>query len=33
VLEVVTEKYTRRIWKKIIIMKFKRELGFDAGAA
>jgi methyltransferase (TIGR00027 family) len=30
-LEVVTEKYTRGIWKKIIIKKIKRELGLDAG--
>lgn len=33
VLEVVTEKYTRGIWKKIVIMKIKRELGFDAGSS
>lgn len=33
VLEVVTEKYTRGIWKKIAIMKVKKELGFDAGSA
>ncbi len=32
-LEVVTEKYTRGIWKKIVIMKIKRELGFDAGSS
>lgn len=31
-LEVVTEKYTRGIWKKIVIMKIKRNLGFDAGS-
>ena len=30
-LEVVTEKYTRGIWKKIVIKKVKRELGLDAG--
>lgn len=33
VLEVVTEKYTRGIWKKIVIMKIKRGLGFDAGSS
>jgi len=33
VLEVATEKYTRGIWKKIIIMKMKRELGFDSGSS
>ena len=33
VLEVVTEKYTRGIWKKIIILKMKRELGFDSGSS
>jgi len=33
VLEVVTEKYTRGIWKKIIIMKIKQELGFDSGSS
>jgi methyltransferase (TIGR00027 family) len=33
VLEVVTEKYTRGIWKKIVIMKIKRNLGFDAGSS
>jgi len=33
VLEVVTEKYTRGIWKKIIIMKMKQELGFDSGSS
>lgn len=32
VLEVVTEKYTRGIWKKIAIMKVKQELGFDPGS-
>jgi len=31
-LEVVAEKYTRGIWKKIVIMKMKKELGFDAGS-
>ncbi|MFH0881870.1 MAG: hypothetical protein V2A56_02715 [bacterium] len=29
--EVGTEKYTKGIWKKIIVMKIKRELGLDAG--
>ncbi len=33
VFEVVTEKYTRGIWKKIVVMKIKRELGFDAGSS
>ncbi len=33
VLEVVTEKYTRGFWKKIMIMKTKRELGFDSGSS
>jgi hypothetical protein len=33
VLEVVTEKYTRGIGKKIIIMKMKQELGFDSGSS
>jgi methyltransferase (TIGR00027 family) len=32
-LEVVTEKYTRGIWKKIVIMKMKSNLGFDAGSS
>jgi O-methyltransferase involved in polyketide biosynthesis len=32
-LEVATEKYTRGIWKKIVEMKIKRELGFDAGSS
>jgi methyltransferase (TIGR00027 family) len=32
-LEVVTDKYTRGIWKKIVIMKINRELGFDAGSS
>lgn len=30
VLEVATEKYTRGIWKKIVIMKMKQELGIDS---
>jgi len=33
VFEVVTEKYTRGVWKKLIIMKMKQELGFDAGSS
>ncbi len=33
VLEVVIEKYTRGLWKKIIIMKMKRELGYDSGSS
>jgi O-methyltransferase involved in polyketide biosynthesis len=33
VLEVVTEKYTRGICKKIIIRKMKQELGFDSGSS
>ena len=32
-LEVVTEKYTRGIWKKIVEMKVKRQLGLDAGSS
>lgn len=33
VLEVVTEKYTSGLWKKIVEMKMKRALGFDAGSS
>lgn len=33
VLEVVTESYTHGIWKQIVIMKMKRELGFDSGSS
>lgn len=33
VFEVVTEKYTRGIWKKIVEMKIKRQLGYDAGSS
>lgn len=33
VLEVVTEKYTRGLWKKLVAMKIKRELGLDAGSS
>jgi methyltransferase (TIGR00027 family) len=33
VLEVVTEKYTYGIWKKIVEMKIKRLLGLDAGTS
>jgi O-methyltransferase involved in polyketide biosynthesis len=32
-LEVVTEKYTRRIWKKIVTYKIKKELGLNAGSS
>jgi methyltransferase (TIGR00027 family) len=31
VFEVVTEKYTKGIWKKIVTYKIRRELGLDAG--
>ncbi|MBN2482264.1 MAG: class I SAM-dependent methyltransferase [Bacteroidales bacterium] len=33
VLEVVTDKYTRGIWKKIVTYKIRRELGLDAGSS
>ena len=33
VFEVVTEKYTSGMWKKIVEMKMKRALGFDAGSS
>jgi methyltransferase (TIGR00027 family) len=33
VCEVVTEKYTRGLWKKIVAWKIKRQLGLDAGAS
>lgn len=33
VLEVVTEKYTHGIWKKIVEMKIKRLLGLKAGSS
>lgn len=33
VLEVVTEKYTRGLWKRILITKTIRQLGFDAGSS
>jgi len=33
VLEVVTEKYTRGLWKKIVEMKIKRLLELDAGSS
>ena len=32
VLEVVTEKYTRGLWKKIVELKMKKELGLEAGS-
>jgi len=33
VLEVVIEKYTSGLWKKIVEMKIKRILGLDAGSS
>lgn len=33
VFEVVTEKYTRGLWKKIVEMKFRSEMGVDAGTS
>jgi hypothetical protein len=33
VLEVVTEQYTRGLWKKIVILKMKQDLGFDSGSS
>ena len=33
VLEVVTEKYTHGIWKKVVQRKIKRLLGLDAGSS
>lgn len=33
VLEVVTEKYTRGIWKKMVKIKIKRVLGLNAGSS
>jgi methyltransferase (TIGR00027 family) len=33
VLEVVTEKYTKGIWKKLVVWKMKHELGLDAGTS
>jgi len=33
VFEVVTERYTRGLWKKIVTWKIKRQLGLDAGAS
>lgn len=32
-LEVVTEAYTRGLWKKLVEHKIRRELGVDAGSA
>jgi O-methyltransferase involved in polyketide biosynthesis len=32
-LEVVTDKYTRGLWKKIVVLKMNKELGFDAGSS
>ena len=31
--EVVTDKYTRGIWKRVVAMKVNRELGLDAGSS
>lgn len=33
VFEAVNEKYTRGIWKKIVELKFKQELGSNAGSS
>jgi methyltransferase (TIGR00027 family) len=33
VLEVVTENYTHGLWKRILILKMKRELGYDSGSS
>lgn len=33
IFEVVNEKYTSGIWKKIVEMKMKRAIGFDAGSS
>jgi len=33
VFEVVTEQYTRGIWKKLVVMKIERQLGYDAGSS
>ena len=33
VFEVVTEKYTRGLWKKIVARKFRSQMGVDAGAS
>ena len=33
VFEAVTERYTRGIWKKLVIMKIERQLGYDAGSS
>jgi O-methyltransferase involved in polyketide biosynthesis len=32
-LEVVTEKFTKGIWKKLVEMKFRQELGSDASSS
>jgi methyltransferase (TIGR00027 family) len=31
--EVVTDTYTRGIWKKIVVWKINQQLGFDAGSS
>jgi methyltransferase (TIGR00027 family) len=33
IFEVVTEKYTSGMWKKIVEIKMKKALGFDAGSS
>lgn len=32
VFETVAEKYTRGLWKRLAVMKIRRQLGYDAGA-
>jgi methyltransferase (TIGR00027 family) len=31
--EVVSDKYMRGLWKKVLVIKVKHELGFDAGSS
>ncbi len=33
VFEAVSDQYTKGLWKKIVILKMKRELGFDPGSS
>jgi len=33
VFEVVTEQYTRGMWKRIVVLKIRRQLGYDAGSS
>ncbi len=33
IFEVVTEKYTQGIWKKIVELKMKKAMGIDAGSS